>query len=101
VPPGAPIGFENNLAWTYWTLGRNAEAAELLERLLAAPSSPYSQGLYRANLSTVLTSLGQSRRALHELRLARPLLERYPLHLTDVHHRTSIVHYRADETRPP
>lgn len=94
--PETGAGLENNMAWTYWMLGRNAEAVTLLQRAVAAPASPYSQGLLRSNLATVLTSQGRYQEALAHLELARTLLAPYDLHLADVLHRVSTLSYRAD-----
>lgn len=86
----------NNVAWTYWALARNAEAAALLRRTLDAPSAPFDRGLRQSNLAVILTSQGAYTDALHELHEARTRLSAYPLHLVDVLHRTGMVHYRAD-----
>jgi DNA-binding SARP family transcriptional activator/tetratricopeptide (TPR) repeat protein len=92
----ALAGLKGNMAWTYWMLGRNAEAATLLEQVLTLPAPPYLQGLARSNLATVLTSQGRYREALTHLALARSLMAPYDLPLADVLHRLSVIHYRAD-----
>ena len=94
--PGALVGLENNLAWSYWMLGRATLAAALLERALATPSSPYDQGLHHSNLATVLTSQGHYRVALEHLAVAATLLAPFDLHLADVLHRRGMVQYRGN-----
>lgn len=88
--------FGSNRAWTYWALGRNAEAEALLGRPYRPAGSPFDEALRQANRSTVLTSLGRSTDALNELDSAESVLRAYPLHLVDVLHRRSVVYHRAE-----
>jgi DNA-binding SARP family transcriptional activator/Tfp pilus assembly protein PilF len=84
-----------NIAWTYWALARNDEAARLIERQLTLPASPYVEGLIRSNYSVVLTSLGRGAEALAQLDRARMLLAGYDLPLLDVSHRAGYLSYLA------
>lgn len=84
-----------NMAWTYWALGRNREAAALIERQLESITSPFEEGLTRSNLATVLTSMAHNASAMAQLERAKTLLERYDLHHSDAWHRTGHLYYRA------
>lgn len=88
--------FGGNMAWTYWALGRNAEAVALLDQPFVPPAAPFDEALRLANLSTMLTSLGHYRAALDALTQASGVMRAYPLHLVDVLHRESVIYYRAD-----
>lgn len=94
---GEPVDpwLTGNQAWTLWALGRNEEAAKLLEGSLAQPGAPFDRGLKLSNLSVVLTSQGLYQRASEALQEARPLLRGYQLHMVDAHYRLGVVYYRA------
>ncbi|GGR33449.1 ATP-binding protein [Deinococcus ruber] len=89
--PPDPAWYAGNLGWTYWAMGRLAQAEEILAPPLSPPGSPFDVGVRQVNRATVSISQGRYRKALEELEVAEPLLSAYPPHLVDVWHRRGLV----------
>jgi DNA-binding SARP family transcriptional activator/tetratricopeptide (TPR) repeat protein len=89
--PTDPAWYAGNLGWTYWALGRLAEAEAVLARPLSPPGSPFDTAVRQVNRATVSISQGRYRQALAELAAAEPALTAYPPHLVDVWHRRALM----------
>ncbi|WP_344982718.1 ATP-binding protein [Deinococcus rubellus] len=86
-----PAWYAGNLGWTYWALGRLAEAEAILALPMTPPGSPFDVGVRQIHQALVSISQGRYSKALQELNAAEPVLGAYPPPLVDLWHRRGLL----------
>ncbi|WP_277425549.1 BTAD domain-containing putative transcriptional regulator [Deinococcus psychrotolerans] len=86
-----PAWYAGNLGWTYWALGRLAEAEAILALPMTPPGSPFDVGVRQIHQALVSISQGRYSKALQELDAAEPVLGAYPPPLVDLWHRRGLL----------